>query len=248
MNIRIGLIAGLLLCVSGPAFAVPTIFFGEDTSTAGTGPGPNSVAARNNFLSNLVGVGTEDFESQTLGATAPLNLSFPGSSGSLTATLNGTGIVDNNASTGSGGSNPGRFATSGTQFWEVTTGSFSITFGSPISAFGFYGTDIGDFVTQRMTLVLTDINNNATNIVVPHSLNIGNNDYASLFWGFFDTATQYQSIAFTNPGGGDVFAFDDMTVGDAQQVRPSVPEPSTLALMGIALAGFGARRLVRRAD
>lgn len=218
------------------AQAVPMTFFGEDTSTAGIALGPNSAAARSSFLAGLTGVGNEDFESFSLGDAAPLNLSFPGSSGSLSATLNGTGSIDD--------SGPGRFATSGTLFWETSTGSFDITFANPISAFGFNGIDIGDFVTEQMKLTLTDVNNVVTELTVPHSLNIGNSDNATLFFGFIDAANSYTNIAFTNAGGGDVFAFDDMVVGDAGQITTgTVPEPGILALLGIGLAGFaGVRR------
>jgi len=245
MNLRIGLLAAFLVAFSGASIAAPTIYFGEDTSTAGTGPGPNSAAARASFESGLTGVGNEDFESQTVGAHAPLVLSFPGSGGTLGATLTGTGYVDNTASAGDpGGANPGRFPTSGDQFWEVTTGSFAISFDSPISAFGFYGTDIGDFVTQQMNLVLTDTGSGTTNIVVPHSLNIANNANASLFWGFIDPSVQYTSVSFTNAGGGDVFAFDDMVIGDAGQIT-TTPEPGTIALFGVGLAALGLRRRKR---
>jgi hypothetical protein len=226
-------VAGLGL--SSASFAVPTTYFGEDTSTAGV-LGPNSAAARADFLSRLIGVGNEDFEGFATGTTSPLALSFPGSTGTLGATLTGTGQVDNENTFG----NPGRFATSGTQFWEVTTGSFRIEFADPIAAFGFNGIDIGDFVTAQMTLELT--NGTTETLTVPHSLNIGNSAQATLFFGFIDESNSYSSIEFTNAGGGDLFAFDDMVIGDLEQIVPA-PAPGTVALFGLGLLGlFGAAR------
>ncbi len=63
-------------------------------------PDSNSVSAASTFLDSFkgasVGIGTENFESPLtpVGATGPLTLSYPGTGGSLTATLTGgTGVV-----------------------------------------------------------------------------------------------------------------------------------------------------------
>lgn len=228
-------LGAVMLLAAASASAVPVTFFGEDTSTAGI-LGPNSAAARADFLSNLTGVGNEDFESFNLGDAAPLTLSFPGSAGGLTATLQGNATIDQTGQPG----NPGRFATSGTNFLETTTGQFSIEFGTAISAFGFNGIDIGDFVTAQLTLELA--NGESVNLTVPHSLNIGNSDNATLFFGFFDTENTYTSITFTNAGGGDLFAFDDMIIGDREQITVTVPAPAPLGLLGLGLIGLAVSR------
>jgi hypothetical protein len=215
------------------AQAILTEYFGEDLTPGGTVPaGGNAITARNNFLSSLSGVGNEDFESLTLGSFAPFNLSFPGSTGSITATLTNGGPAEIR----NGGA--GRFATSGTQYLETDGGaSFNVALSDPISAFGFYGTDIGDFGGQ-ITLAAT--NGTTTNLTVPNTINAP--DGSLLFYGFIDTTNTYKNILFGNTSGSDFFGFDDMVIGDPGQIRPPVPEPVTLLLMGMGLAGLGFAR------
>lgn len=224
----------------GSVQAAPVIFFGEDLSV-GASVGPNSVAARNNFLSSLTGVGSENFESFAGGTGTPISVSFPGSVGSISANLTSTGgvSVDN-------APNAGRFATSGSNYLEVSSGSaFTLTFGTAIGAFGFYGTDIGDFVPSNMVITLTDINSVTTQQIVGHSIGSGGNNN-SLFWGFTDTTNTYTSITFSNPGGGDIFGFDDFVIGDQQQIV-AVAEPGMIAVFGLGLLGLGIARRKRRA-
>jgi hypothetical protein len=229
--------AVLALLVALAAFpatshAVFVEFFGQDLGLGEYTPQlnhPLADAAQTSFLSNLTGVGTESFESYVAGTGGPLGISFPGAG---TATLGGNGSV---AYVPAGTTNNfGRYATSGTKYWE-SSDLFSIDFSTAISAFGFYGVDIGDFNGQ-LTLTATDgVTHSYT---IPNSTNIEGGSV--LYYGFYDTEIAYTRIEFGNTAPGvDYFAFDDFTIGTLEQVTPEVPEPASMLLLGVVL-GAGA--------
>jgi len=231
--------AALSALVAPASMAAPQVFFGE---TLGAGEDvrlatfANATTARNSFLSNLTGVGTESFETFADGTGAPLAISFAGAG---TATLIGDGAV---ASTAPGETNGvGRYATDGNKFWE-NSGVFTIDFSAPVAAFGFMGIDIGDFNGQ---VTVTTVNGGPTLYNVGNTM--GGAGGGVLFWGLIDTAG-FTSISFGNTQSGtDFFAFDQMTIGSIQQVTP-VPEPETYAMLiaGLGLMGFVARRRQRK--
>ncbi|MBI9092919.1 MAG: PEP-CTERM sorting domain-containing protein [Desulfobacterium sp.] len=217
-----GLATVLLIIGSvGNANATAITFLGEDLY----GGRVNADAANASFMSVLTGVGTEDFESFAYRSTAPIDLDF-GVSG--TATLSGNGRIKN-------GDSAGRWATSGSKYWE-TNQNFNITFTEAVSAFGFYGTDIGDFGGE---VILTYTNGSTTTLGIGNTT--GARDGSVLYFGFYedDQDMAFDFISFSNTNGSDWFGFDDMTIGTFTQIAQisQTPEPATILLMGIGLLG-----------
>lgn len=240
-------IAAFGVAIYGGAAGAATItFFAEDLSAneAQLGSTPNSDAKETEFLNNLTDEGTEDFEGFSDGDTEPLNLSFPGfGGGTLSATLSGGGgEIEDLDSLGNG-----RYPTSGNLFWEVAAGganNFTIDFGQDISAFGFYGIDIGDFGGQ-LQLEL-GLSSGGTQIVnVPHTEGSNGSTGGSVFYfAVIQTLASeaFNSISFlTSTGNGDVFGFDDFTIAELEQVTtPEVPLPAGVWLLLTGVAGLGA--------
>lgn len=230
----------LTLLVAGSAQASILTYFGEDANPGSSTT--HSDTAHTQFLNNLASsVGTEDFESVSSGTYNLLGINFPGSAGSITATLTGSSM-EICAYNGCGGS--GRFAISGTHYLDTST-QFNLAFSSPVSAFGFYGTDIGDF-GGRLTLMLTG--GGTATLTIPTSLgSSGSSSGQQIFFGFIDPTLSYSGIQFGNTSGGsDFFGFDNMIIGDLQQVQLSVPEPGSFVMLGLGLLGLYSLLLLRR--
>jgi hypothetical protein len=250
---RICIFALAALLVSGSStFGSINTYFGEDLNNSASTPlasFPNATAAEATFLSFLTGVGTETFEAQSGGQ--PLALSFPGAG---TATLSGSSgsviALPDGTTNGFGRYGVTGDVDSDERYWEVNAGSagdFTVTFSQPVAAFGFYGIDIGDFGGQ---LNLQTAGGSNVLLNVPNTQgSSGSTDGSVLFYGFIATTAPetVTSIQFlTSTGQGDVFAFDDMTVGSLQQVTiPGVPEPASVLVWAGLIGLAWARRRVR---
>jgi uncharacterized protein (TIGR03382 family) len=232
------------------------IFFGQDLNgtDAPLATSPNATNARAAFLSNLTGVGTETFETHLPPTTAPLALAFPGAG---TATLTGTGEIKGSLPGFTDGF--GRYATSGLFFWRVDAepnGSFVVVFDAPVAAFGFFGTDIGDF-DGRLTLRLTKTDSTITDIDVPHGTGILQQTSILYFGLIADSAAEeIAKITFlaTDTAGDelDTFGFDDFTIASRAQVcgadcPTTVPGPGSLALLVLGGLGLALRRRAAQA-
>jgi PEP-CTERM motif len=240
----LGLIAAVTCAGS---WAAPQTFSSE-TLSPGSVVSSAALAARFDLLSNLAGtIQTFGFESSLIGVGdgAPLAVDFVGSSSSLIrATLNGSGTVAT--------SNGGRFDTTSSgsgRLWQTRAGgpggsvgdSFTIDFSKGIAAFGFYATDVGDF-DGAIKLLLTPSDGTAD---VELDLKNSTGTVANgnlLFFGFYDRAATYSKITFTSSGktsSTDYFGFDDFLVADPGQLVTTVPEPTSVALVGLALIAGG---------
>jgi hypothetical protein len=226
-------LAGQLL--AGAAYATPIIYYGLDETPNGTvNPTAAPALARGNFLNNINNVEVETFEEFRINAFVPalladgqVHLDFPGNTATLVEPED-TNDNNDNISTTAASSGSGRFATSGTNFFS-TADTFTVNFSSPIDAFGFYGTDIGDDGGQ-LSVTLTKVGGGTVTLAVPNT--IGDPNGSLLFFGFTDSTTSYTSITIGDSAPGvDVFGFDDLTIGQVAVV----PEPSTLLLCGLAL-------------
>jgi hypothetical protein len=217
----------ILTSASTQSFAVPVTFFGEDISSTGNpAPFTNATAAQNSLFSNLNGVGTETFDALGVGTTAP-SVSF-GAIG--TATLTG-GRVDDGTISPIHSPVDGYYPFSGAQFLYAQD-NFTVALSTPISAFGFYGTDIGDNGGQ-LTLTLTDINNVISILVIPHTLvSDGSTTGSNLYFGFYDQSALYKQIVFgTSAPNADGFGIDNLSIGYA------TPLPAALPLFASGIGG-----------
>ncbi len=249
-------------------FAEDLIGGANGAGNTGRAPSTLSGAEYARFITDLgIGAdyGIENFErftgnspSGSAASTIALLLEFERVTSSgflpLTAKLNGVGQVAEilDANKNSAGRFPVSVPLGGDQYFDTNFASlgFSINFSSPVDAFGFFGTDAGDFDGLiRVTVTHADMSQAV--IDVPHSRSgttgeVANSLNAALMFFGVRSTSPVVNVAFANVGQRpDRFGFDNLVV--AQQSTTIVPEPSSsiLAASG-ALLGLALRRRRRR--
>lgn len=204
--------------------------------------------ARTAWLANVAAPSFEEFErtdSRQLGTPALF-------AGEATMTVDNTAL-------GSGFySNPlagttflGRFNTTGgggsTGWWfEFARGTATIRFNTPIEAFGFYLTDLGDDGGSASVSLFNGQSAIAggTNLSVGGQQALLTNNGGVLFFGVTSDGNPFDRVSLTiNPSGDgatDFAGLDSLIIGNVNPGTP-LPAPGTLALAGLALLGL--RRL-----
>lgn len=222
------------ICVLGMATmgnAALITYIGSDDGANSSDPRPNSIAAAASFdaaAASIATVSTIDFESAPVGAFSNLLVGA-----GVTIDGNDANNQDQrieNAPTGLPDRLFGYNTTAGGQnFASMFGGTLTFSFIPGINSFGGYFSGL-----QLSNLSVTFFDGTNQTVDIP-TLSSG-----IAFVGFTDVGKNISSVTVNAPG--DIIAVDDVRFGRAA----AVPEPTSLALLGMGVASLGGYRLRRK--
>lgn len=217
------------------------------------------LTAQTGFTQNVAELGRNEFE------TGPgLGFNFSGGSATFSdvatrvqginaePTLGRYNMSQNLPPLIGGSPNPGN--------WAESNGNFGIAFSRAITAFSFFVTDLGDYDgvvslevfggNDGRLLYSQRLENNTSG---PQAVNAGANGNLLYFGLTSSTASDYFTsvrfrIAQIDPDN-DFIGFDTFVVGQytGSSTPPGIPEPGSLALVGLALFAAAAGGRARKA-
>jgi hypothetical protein len=265
LTLKAGIAVAMAAATLTTAQAAATTYFGNNPGANGgvvdaVGAGLDPVNQRNLFRSSLASSQSEAFD-MSPGDTVLLNNLFAAGSGvSLTAVgiAETTSRVQNNYN-GTGNAWTGRFNTTGdlatlpgdpvsaSGWFETNKSTISIDFGTAVSAFGTFLTDVGDFDGALTVEVF-----GASGLLLRSELisaGARNSQGGLAFFGYTNNDAEFNKVLFTlaqpantQVGQYDFVGFDDFITGPLKSTSGTVPEPTSLALVGLSLALLGCSR------
>lgn len=227
------------------ANSMALVIWGTDPDTGPGDPRPNSDAAAAAFdtlAGDINPIGVITFESSPLGTFN----SFSPKPGVTVVNGSGPETEVSADSTADLGYNTTPFGRKFLKFWQTGNNlveSVTFVFDMPVSAFGAYFTGAQENFPGVFTVAWNDLNGNSGSAILDKPApNPNDGTAATEFLGFVDPQLAVNMVTVTMTrdaldGGRDLIGIDDV-----RYTACAVPEPGTMAALGLGVAALVRRR------